>query len=150
MTPPFKIVRESNRKSFDTHMRAPKRRRPQKRQIGVPPNADLQSVADRVTYVGSPEHKDFPSFAGMPRPRADASLCPRSITDAAIVTDWLRSAIIRGATSALWEGGHPRYVWHKEGDTLFEARLNNRSNGSYKGYPLAPQEWPKGIENHYA
>lgn len=131
-------------------MRAPKRRRPQKREIRVPPNTDLQAVANRVTYVGSPEHKDFPSFAGMPHPRADASLCPRTITDAEIVTGWLRSAITRGATSALWEGGHPRYVWHKEGDTLFEARLINKSNGSYKGYPLTPQEWPKGIEKHYA
>ena len=80
-------------------------------------------MACRVRYVGSPEHKDIPSFAGQPRPRADASLCPRTITDAMVVTEWLRSAIRRGATSAVWEGTFPKYVWHKENETYFEARL---------------------------
>ena len=131
-------------------MRAPKRRRRRLREIHVPIDTDLRAVANRVTYIGSPEHKDFPSFAGMPRPRADASLCPRSITDAEIVTGWLRSSITRGATGGLWEGGYPRYVWHKEGDTLFEARLVNKGSGAYKGYPLTSQEWPKGIEKLYA
>ena len=126
-------------------MRAPKRRRPKKREISVPPDTDLDGLAAMARYVGSPEHKDFPSFAGQPRPRGDASLCPREIRDVAIVTEWLRSAIRRGSTGAPWEGGFPRYVWHKDGDTVFEARLVNRSDGSYKGYPLARAEWPPGI-----
>ena len=127
-------------------MRAPRRRRPRKREVYVAPNTDLESVADRVTYEGSPEHKDIVSFAGRPRPRGDASLCPRDIVDVTVVTDWLRSAIRRGATGAPWEGDFPRYVWHKEGDTVFEARLVNRGNGSYKGYPLNGDEWSPGIE----
>jgi hypothetical protein len=102
-----------------------------------PPGTDLDQVARRATYVGSPEHKDMPSFAGQPRPRADAAICDRNLAqDQQRVTGWLRTAIRRGQTSALWEGEFPRYVWHKEGEETFEARLINRGTGEYKGYPL--------------
>ena len=127
-------------------MRAPRRRRPRKREILVSPDADLDDLANRAVYVGSREHKDVPSFAGQPRLRADASCCPREITDREAVSGWLRSAIRRGATGGPWEGGFPRYVWYKDGNRVFEARLVNREAGSYKGYPLDEDEWPKGIE----
>ena len=129
-------------------MRAPRRIRPKRREIHVPPNADLDSVAATVTYVGSPEHKDIPGFAGPPRPRGDASLCPRDIRQETAEA-WLRSAVRKGATSAQWEGGFPRYAWHRQGDTVFEARLVNSGDGSYKGYPLKDDEWPPGIERIY-
>ena len=125
-------------------MRAPRRRRPKRREIRVPPNADLVSVAATVTYVGSCEHKDFPSFAGPPCPRGDASLCPRHIRQQTAEA-WLRSAIRNGATSGLWEGGFPRYAWHREDDNVFEARLVNSGDGSYKGYPLNDGEAPVGV-----
>ena len=131
-------------------MRAPNRRRHRTRKIQVPPNTDLVAIAERVTYVGSPEHKDFPSFAGQPKRRSDASLCPRSIRDADKVTQWLRSAIERGFTSAFWEKGYPRYVWHKQNETVYEARLVNSGDGTYKGYPLSSEEWPTGIESSNA
>ena len=67
-----------------------------------------------------------------------------------MVNEWLRSAIRRGAISADSSGEFPRYVWHKEEDTVFEARLVNRGNGSYKGYPINEDEWPRGIEQLYA
>lgn len=47
-----------------------------------------------------------------------------------------------GSTGAPWEGGFPRYAWHREEDTVFKARLVNQGDGSYKGYPLKPDEWP--------
>ena len=131
-------------------MRAPSRRRPQRRQIHVPPGTDLIRLADLAVYVGSPEHKDVPGFAGQPRLRADASCCPREITDRELVNQWLRSAIRRGAVGAYWEGGFPRYVWYKDGDIVFEGRLLNSGNGEYKGYPLDKSEWPSGIEELYA
>lgn len=133
-------------------MRATRRRRPQRREILVPSGVDLNGLANRVVYVGSPEHKDIPSFAGQPRLRADASCCPREIVELGqkVVCGWLRSAIRRGATGAPWEGGFPRYVWYKEGDTVFEGRLVNREIGSYKGYPIDKDEWPRGIEKKYA
>ena len=131
-------------------MRATRRRRPRKRRICVPPGTDLDVLADRVTYVGSPEHKDVPSFAGQPRLRGDASCCPREIADREMVSGWLRSSIRRGATGAPWEGGFPRYVWYQSGSTVFEGRLVNREAGSYKGYPLGEDEWPDGIEAIHA
>ena len=131
-------------------MRAPQRKRPRKRVICVPPDINLYGVSERATYVGSPEHKDAPSFAGQPRLRADASCCPREITDRILVTGWLRAAIRRGATGAPWEGGFPRYVWYKDGGTVYEGRLVNRGRGTYKGYPLGDDEWPDGIESIHA
>lgn len=103
---------------------------------------DLDAVAARASYGGSPEHKDMVTSAGMPRPRGDASICPREYNDMELVTGWLRSAIRAGSTGEPWEGGYPRYVWHQEGDTVFEARLINRGNGAYKGYPLNDHERP--------
>lgn len=108
----------------------------------MPEGVDLDSVAARVNYVGSPEHKDMTTAAGMPRPRADASICPRPANDMARATRWLRSAIRSGSTGDRWEGGFPRYVWHEHGGTVFEARLINSGDGTYKGYPLGDHEWP--------
>ena len=127
-------------------MRSPRRKRPRLRVIQVPPGTDLEDLARRAVYIGSPEHKDVPSFAGQPRLRADASCCPREIKDRNLVCRWLRCAIRRGATGGPWEEGFPRYVWYKDGDTVFEGRLVNRGAGSYKGYPLDMDEWPEGIE----
>ena len=115
----------------------------------VPVDTDLDSLSENVCYVGSPEHKDIPSFAGQPRLRADASCCPRNLADVKTLTGWLRTAIKRGAVGPPWEGTFPRYVWYKHGDTVFEGRLVNRGSGSYKGYPLAGNEWPDGIELKY-
>ena len=126
-------------------MRASQRRRQRRRQLFVQPDVDLDELANRVTYAGSAEHKDVPSFAGQPRRRADASICPRTISDQEAVNEWLRSAIRNGITGAPWEGGFPRYVWYRDGDTVYEGRLVNRGLGSYKGYPLEELEWPNGV-----
>lgn len=130
-------------------MRAPRRRRPLRRKI-----ADSFEGADvlalRVHYVGSPDHKEAASFAGQPRPRADASLCdPELGTRRSTVTRWLRIAFRKGAVSEFREGDFPRYVWYKRGEQVFEGRLTNREQGHYKGYPLERDEWPAGIEVLY-
>ena len=54
-------------------MRAPERKRPRKRVISVPPDVDLEGVAARVSYVGSPEHKEISSFEGRLVNRGDGS-----------------------------------------------------------------------------
>lgn len=111
----------------------------------------LRSLEARVSYVGSPEHKDMPSFAGQPRPRADASLCPRELTrDGARVEEWLREAIRRGAVSERREGDFPRYVWFEKDGVIYEGRLVNRGLGQYKGYPLEQGQGPKGLDTLYA
>ena len=130
-------------------MRTPRHRRTRRRAFFIPPDVDLDEIADTVAYVGSSEHKDYRSFAGPAKLRSDASCCPRDVTQE-MATKWLRFAIRRGATGTPWEGNFPRYAWCKIEDTVFEARLVNRGNGSYKGYPLEIDEWPKGIDNIYA
>jgi hypothetical protein len=110
---------------------------------------NIADAASRSKYVGSPEHKDAPSFAGQPRPRADASICDQRLGSADVITSWLRKAIRKGAFGKLWEGSFPRYVWYKEGEIVYEARLINRELGEYKGYPLEPDEWPPEISRLY-
>lgn len=107
----------------------------------MPEGVNLHAVAAGVKYVGSPEHKDTITAAGMPRPRPDASLCPRPANDMVLVGGWLQSAIRSGSTGDRWEGGFPRYVWHKQDDIVYEARLINSGNGTYKGSPLSDHEW---------
>ncbi|WP_327106169.1 hypothetical protein [Nonomuraea glycinis] len=99
----------------------------------------------RVSYVGSGEHKSYPSFAGQPRLRADASKCDPEYKDADEITDWLRQAIACGNVGAPWEGEFPRYVWRGLDDVIYEARLVNRELGQYKGYPLTSSERPEGL-----
>ncbi|MEK7401437.1 MAG: hypothetical protein AABZ80_03645 [Gemmatimonadota bacterium] len=132
-------------------MRRPTRHRPQVGAFSAPPaTIVLADVAERARYVGSPEHKDTPSFAGQPRPRADAAICPRELFDRQEdVTGWLKGAIRKGAVGGPWEGVFPRYVWHKEGSIVYLARLVNRELGEYKGWPLNQDEWPGGIERYY-
>lgn len=128
-------------------VRAPKRARPMRREVSQtpPPDVNLSALASRTSYVGSPEHKSFPSFAGPPRLRADASKCDPNLKDPEQITEWLRAAITAGNFSSLWEGDFPRYVWHREGGLVYEGRLVNRQLGQYKGYPLRQDEWPRGI-----
>jgi hypothetical protein len=130
-------------------MRSPQRRRtnPKHLFIGDPPSAtDLNAVAEKVRYIGSVYHKDIPSFAGpVRRPRPDASICPRHLAfRQADIQSWLKGALLAGHFNSLWEGGFPRYLWHREGAITFEAR--HISNGDYKGYPLEPEEKVRGLQ----
>jgi len=97
--------------------------------------------------VGSVYHKDVPSFAGpVPRPRPHASICPRELAgQQRQIQVWLHGAIRQRQFGALWEGGFPRYVWHREGNLTYEARLVNHQAGEYKGYPLEADEKVQGL-----
>jgi hypothetical protein len=133
-------------------MRSPSLRRARPRRLeAVPSLVDLGALATEATYVGSPEHKDIPSYAGQPMLRSDASCCPRNLSrDRGVPQEWLREAIKRGAVGAPWEGRFPRYVWFQHDGVVYEGRLVNRDDGSYKGYPLEDDEWPPGIDGKYA
>src|SRR5580692_10344049 len=117
-------------------MRAPRHKRtnPKHLAVGVAPaGVDLRTVAERVRYIGSVYHKDIPSFAGpVPRPRPDATPCPRHLAwRQADIVLWLQNSVRLGHCGALWEGSFPRYVWHREGTVIYEARLINAHNGEY-------------------
>ena len=106
-------------------MRSPSRKREKPKTLAsIPAGIDLNSIANEVKYVGSPEHKNTKSFAGWPRPRADASICDPNLANSQNeITEWLKSAILKGHIGNPWEGRFPRYVWAKKGDNYYEARL---------------------------
>ncbi len=116
-----------------------------RRVVAPPEGVDLTLLAQRVSYVGSSEHKTFPSFAGPFNPRADASKCDPKLADRHELTRWLREAITAGDTGQLWEGDFPRYAWCKHDGVTYEARLSNPELGEYKGYPLEPDENVEGL-----
>ncbi len=113
-----------------------------------PSKEQLQELSRRATCVGGPEHEDRPSPAGpVPRPRPDASICPLATAgEFRRAQGWLRRAIAAGRVRGPHENGWPRDAYHREGDTIFEARLTNREKGEYKGYPIEPDQLPAGIE----
>jgi hypothetical protein len=127
-------------------MRTPSHRRPGRRVIDTTCSADLPTLAESVTYVGSAEHKGYPSPAGPPRLRADATRCDRQLHgDFALLTGWLREAVVAGHVGGPWDGRFPRYAWARRGEECFEARLVNAESGQYKGYQLLDAEAPKGL-----
>jgi len=128
-------------------MRTPGRTRPQPKALAAPLEArELQGWAEDVTYIGSPEHKTYPSFAGRPVLRSDATPCPREFNDAKSICAWLRDAILRGNVSAYRDQGtYPRYVWDLLNGQWFEARLVNATSGSYKGYPVTEDNIPREL-----
>ena len=132
-------------------MKAPKRKRALIREIIARSEynrrkAELIDLAKTAKYVGSPEHKDTPSFAGHPKPRADASICPRELAKKqSQITVWLQTSIKKGAVSGMTDGHYPRYVWFKDKDTVYQGRLVNKGTGHYKGWPLNRDEWPLEI-----
>jgi len=105
-------------------------------------HGDPLDVAERATYRGSPEHKGYPSPAGNPSLRSDASQCDPRYTDFEPITEVLRAAIRRGCVGAIFEGGFPKYVWGWLEERLYEARHINDPRGSYKAYPLEEIEYP--------
>ena len=130
-------------------MRKPQfqRRNPKARRIQAPPaGVDLAEVAKSCRYVGSPYHKDVPSFAGVSRARRpDASMCPRHLADEqGLVENWLRDAVKAGHVGA-WEQGYPRYVWYRDGGTVYEARQGSPGSGEYHGYPLELEQAVRGL-----
>jgi hypothetical protein len=107
---------------------------------------DLPKLATRVRYVGSAEHKTYPSPAGTPRPRADATKCdPVLHGDFRELSRWLREAVSKGHVAAPWEGDFPRYVWVSQGGSWYEGRLVNREQGTYKGWEISEDELPEGL-----
>lgn len=107
----------------------------------------MAALARQVTYIGSPEHKSGPSFAGVPRPRADASICDASLNGRLVeIQRWLSHAVEVQCFGPPWEDGFPRYVWCLVDGVVYEARLVNRGLGQYKGWQLDSTEWPVGIE----
>lgn len=109
--------------------------------------AAMKVAASKVRYTGSPYHRSPGSKAGPVVLRAGlSSRCPPSWTNQD-ATRVLRLAIVEGRVSEVWTNGYPCFVWHLEGDVLYEARLTNAGNGEYHGYPLEDRwQWPRNYQ----
>jgi hypothetical protein len=125
-------------------MQAKKRKRPLRRErIDPPEGVSLELLALRAVYVGSNEHKTYPSPAGPPKLRKDATACDPSFKgQQALLTEWLREGMVQGNIGAPWIIDFPRYVWVRKGDVCYEGYATNHQLGQYKGYPLRPHEIP--------
>jgi hypothetical protein len=106
-----------------------------------------EEVAQRARYVGSPEHKTYPSRAGQPRwgTRSDKARCDRFGEE-----DWprlqavLREAILNSCVDKEFRGTFPARVWAFINGVLQEARLTNQVNGEYHGFPVEQEiQYPK-------
>jgi len=108
------------------------------------PGAGVEATEAR--YLGSIEHKAYASPAGEPRPRHDASKCPRLPDERwADLTAALQMAIGLGCFSeAIDAGGFPRYVWGWFEGRLYEARHLSTPADAYKAYPIEAFELPEG------
>jgi hypothetical protein len=110
----------------------------------------LKNAAETVQYRGSPYHRVAGSTMGghsTSRRWPHASKCPPT-WDRQSATRALREAIRAVRVSADWDEGSnfPKFIWHLEGETLYEARLSNRELGEYHAYPLEDRrEWPVNI-----
>lgn len=131
-------------------MRARRRGHPVGRSLARPVPGDAAALASTASYMPSAEHKDHYSplwGVGKWTRRGDtATRCPRDIS-LEQANDWLRAALSQGTAGPVWpaDGAYPEYVWARVGETVFEARLSNREQGAYHGYPLDPTEWPSWI-----
>ena len=92
--------------------------------------------------MGSAEHKAYPSTAGPPALRSDATPCDPNLSFDDIRAT-LAEGIRRGCVSAAMEQGFPKYVWGWLDGDLYEARHINGPAGTYKGYKLMESEYPR-------
>ena len=126
-------------------MKQVERYRRKKKLVASQWPSDLDSpdvLATRVRYTGSAEHKDYPSFAGSPALRSDATRCEKSIGQEE-AEEMLKEAVRRGLVSEDSEGGYPRYIWGRLRGEVYIARLINQGQGWYKGWRLDDElEWP--------
>jgi hypothetical protein len=57
----------------------------------------------------------------------------------------LRDGIREGRVSKAQIGEFPRYVWHRAGDTWYEAQTNTGTAGQYHAYPGGPARFERAI-----
>ena len=118
-----------------------KRNRPRVRRVlSPPPETDLEAVANKCRYIGSPYHRTIRVGRTSPKNRPGKTPCPADLQrDQSRVEEWLRDAIRRGNFGD-FVGGFPRVVWHEEDGRLFEARQSGRGSCEYHGFPLGPHD----------
>jgi hypothetical protein len=129
---------------------APLKRKPPKEMMdtttGEPTEQQSQAAA-RAEYLSSEYHRPAGSAMGSRtavRNRFASKCDPKWTLETATLA--LKSAILQGRVSTECRGIFPRYAWHQDGDTVYQAVLSNEEQGHYHAYPLeSSEEWPKGM-----
>ena len=117
-----------------------------KRRIRPTGSAEnLPELAASVTYAGNPAHKKNPGDFGLippALPRDDKTLCDIvNVFSRAVALKLLRRGIEQGLISEQTRGAFPQNVWVIDEDGQpFEAQLDNKTQGTYHGYPLASND----------
>ena len=101
-----------------------------------------QEVAEKATYVGSPEHKTNAAVFGLPTLHSDKAKCDPSITPAQ-ADEALKRFIRKRCVSGVFQGGFPKYVWGYVEAVAYEARHINGPQGTYKAYPITSAQMPR-------
>ena len=110
----------------------------------------VSKLAERVNYVGNPEHKKNPGDFGLIPPsgaRRGKALCDEvGIFQRDVALQHLRNGLIKGLVSERVQGEWPQNVWSvtEKGQPL-EAQLENPERGVYHGYPM-PETDPLAAE----
>lgn len=131
-------------------------KQPDKRRTAIPkaravpsPGVNLAGLAAGATYIGSAEHKNYPTAAGHPgKLRKDATECPPELTGQQDLLDgWIRSAIAAGNVTAPWpDDQYPQYAWHRAEDgVVWMGRVVNADKGEYKGWSVPDAEAPSWL-----
>ena len=113
-----------------------------KRKIKNPEDGtDLEALAERVRYTGSPAHKKNPgdfNLSPPAEPRDDKTLCDSSgIFQRKQALRLLRSGVSRGLISKQTRSGFPQNIWAVTDEGMpLEAELENKGQGTYHGYPV--------------
>jgi hypothetical protein len=109
------------------------------------PDPSLEEAAVNAKYTFSEYHQCGPSGPKPKKRTKPASHCPRQWTKQEALNA-LRQAIRGGRVSPKrTSDGFPRFVWHLEGETWYEARTQDRADGVYHGYPIEEAELPYGL-----
>jgi len=117
-----------------------------KRIDPAPDSAMIAMAAENANY--SPSDGDYHCKGSKGQPPQSrtkyASICPRrwSVKEA---TAALRAGIENCRVSEAWEDGFPRYVWHVDGQVVYEARHTRGPHGTYHAYPLEESQFPDGL-----
>jgi hypothetical protein len=113
-----------------------------KRKFAEPVIArELAEIAERIHYVGNPEHKRGAGDFGLPpllwRP-PDKTLCDGAgIKERTLAESLLRAGLRRGLVSQQRRNGFPQNIWAVTDEGIpLEAQLDNEEQGSYHGYPM--------------
>jgi hypothetical protein len=108
-----------------------------------PPLEKLQEIAEKAMYNPSPYHCPGPKGQPPKRRAKPAKRCPRAWSEDEIVSA-IRHAMRNGHVSWGWDGDFPRYVYHRDGKFLYEAR--GCAGGVYYAYPLEPGNVVAGLK----